>query len=109
MHITDIIALAKAGYTAKDIKELLSVEVMEKSETITEPEKPIETESEEKEPDYKTLYENATKEIEKLNAEKTETENDLKKAQKVNSNANIANVENIESPEKIWENFLKAR
>ncbi len=79
--ITDIAALAKAGYTPQDVKDLLSlskpqenlkseVQPTEQERTpdtesvqiITEPEKPVETSTKEieqptSEPDYKALYE----------------------------------------------------
>lgn len=56
MHIKDIIALAKAGYKASEVKELMALEekVVENPSSTT----PVETELEpDPEPDYKALYE----------------------------------------------------
>ena len=79
--ITDIAALAKAGYTPQDVKDLLNLSKpqeplkaeaqpteqertpqAESVQIITEPEKPVETSTKEieqptSEPDYKALYE----------------------------------------------------
>ena len=79
--ITDIAALAKAGYTPQDVKDLLNLSKpqeplkaeaqpteqertpeKESVQIITEPEKPVETSTKEieqptSEPDYKALYE----------------------------------------------------
>lgn len=85
MNLSDIIALAKAGYSVKDVRELLAIETpaptapVEKAEEITpEPaqenndvESPIESAPLENEPDYKSMYE--------------KTLADLKKAQQANT------------------------
>lgn len=78
--ITDIAALAKAGYTPQDVKDLLNLSKPQENlkseaqptetipvsvtdaEVITESEKPVETSTKEieqptSEPDYKALYE----------------------------------------------------
>ena len=105
MNILDVIALAKAGYTAKDVKELLAAEVNEVNDTVdTKPE-----ESTEKDINYKELYENAIEEINTLKTEAEKMNNDLKQAQKVNSTSDISDNDNTEKPLEIWENFIKGR
>lgn len=106
MNILDIIALAKAGYTAKDVKELLKVEV---NEVNNEPSEAKPEESEEKDIDYKTLYEKSIEEINTLKAEAEKVTNDLKQAQKVNSKSDISNEDTKEAPLEVWENFIKGR
>lgn len=67
MNLTDVIALARAGYKKKDIDELLAIEVEEPEEPqekVEEKEEPEETEEEE-EPavDYKKLYEESQEQL----------------------------------------------
>lgn len=82
MKLGDIVALARAGYSASDVKELLEKEVPEQPEVPEEPKEEIQ-EVEEKlqepkdddsdEPDYKALYEESQKklqEAQKLNLQK---------------------------------------
>lgn len=94
MNITDIIALAKAGYKKADIKELLELETdnpnnseSKPTETQTEgapevtEEKNVTVQPESKEPelDYKALYE--------------QSQAELKKAQQKNINKDVSNVQ----------------
>lgn len=93
MKLTDIIALAKAGYKKTDIDELLEV-------PVDEPEKVAIPESKDEEnipkggdeeypeesadvPDYEKLYKDVLEQIETL-------KNDLKIAQTKNINQNIS-------------------
>lgn len=103
MKLTDIIALAKAGYSASDVKDLLNANI-ETPAPEPEPEQPVE--AEETEPDYKTMYEEKIKEIEALKKENEKTTNELKQAQKVNSHADLSNADNIENPEDILTKFF---
>lgn len=93
MKITEIIALAKAGYKKSDIDKIIEEEkAAAESEEIDEVEE-IEEEKEEikeehieeekeEEPDYKALYE-------ELKKSKEETEKKLKQAQKMNREKEI--------------------
>ena len=96
MKFTDIVDLAKQGYTPKDIKELLSLNVSDGSEDIPPEEDHHEegqadelidqkcdaTPEDDAGLDYKSLYEESQKELEKI-------KNDLKKAQKDNTKENM--------------------
>ena len=83
MKLTDIIALAKAGYTPADVKELVALEsatesnaasmLEDKTEGVTEPVNndpaPVAPEV-----DYKALYEAEKKKLEDIQAAKTKQE-----------------------------------
>lgn len=90
MKFTDILALAKQGYTPADIKDLLSLQIPDESEVkppeedhteraeADEPDQQKDDATPEKDeqvPDYKKLYE--------------ETEQKLREAQKTNVTKNI--------------------
>ena len=92
MKLTDIIALARAGYKKEDIDVLLEVQVDEPDPepaepNSTEPEAgpeggpvPFPEKPEEPAPDYEQLYKDMQKELEQV-------KNDLKVAQASNRNA----------------------
>ena len=63
---TDIIALAKSGWTPSAVKELLKAEEEQKEEPKEEPK--------EEEPDYKALYEKAKNDLAKVQADNTRVE-----------------------------------
>lgn len=108
MNILDIISLAKAGYTAKDVKELLTMDAAINEDPKDDDPAP-DPESDDKEIDYKALYESQIEEIEKLKADNHKISDDLKKAQKVNAKAPIPNDDNTKTSQSIWEDFLKGR
>ena len=109
MNILDIISLAKAGYTAKDVKELLTMDAQINEEKKVEDPAPDPAPDDEKEIDYKALYESQIEEIEKLKADNLKISDDLKKAQKINAKAPIDNDDNTKTSQSIWEDFLKGR
>lgn len=64
MKLTDLIALAKAGYKPGEIKELLALEPAAPPEPEKkDPEPDPEPEEKEPEPDYKKLYEESQKKL----------------------------------------------
>lgn len=92
--IMDVLAFAKAGYTPKDVKEIMALS--DSSEEVAEnatkeiaepeeqkaPEEPAKTETDA--PDYKKMFEELQKKNEELNAK-------LDAAQKANINADVSN------------------
>ena len=109
MKITDIVALAKQGYTVADVKELLSLaETTPDPETLTEVQKtePKESPKDTEEPqeaeaiNYKELYTSATKEIESLKTQ-------LDTAQKHNTSSNIAPL-NVSTDEEVINDLVRA-
>lgn len=108
MNILDIISLAKAGYTAKDVKELLTMDAKINEDQKDDP-APDPVPDDDKDIDYKALYESQIEEIEKLKADNLKVSEDLKKAQKVNAKAPIPNDDNTKTSQSIWEEFLKGR
>lgn len=99
LSITDVVALARAGYTPKDVKELIdaskSAETSQPepqpTQTVTEqtlsqsvpespePDKPAETSAKETEPpadetDYKALYEAEKQKVNDLQIKNTQTD-----------------------------------
>ena len=109
MKITDIVALAKQGYTVADVKELLSLaETTPDPEPVTEVQKtePKESPQDTKEPqeaeaiNYKELYTSATKEIESLKTQ-------LDTAQKHNTSSNIAPL-NVSTDEEVINDLVRA-
>lgn len=111
MNIKDIITLAKMGYSAEDVKNILATDVKENNKSPNEDPAPDEpSEDNEKDIDYKTLYESSIEEINTLKAENEKITEDLKKAQKVNSNKDFSGVDNnTKKSLDIWEEFLKGR
>lgn len=113
MNIADILSLAKQGYKPSDIKELIELaNAAEQVPVITETAEPdIETadDPDNKPVDYKALYEAQSEELNKLKADNKKANEDLKQAQKDNINKDVSGIEIIESPQKILEDFFKAR
>lgn len=77
MKFTDVIALAKAGYSPEDVREFLKVETPTEDTLDSQVEEPIETEpvkvekEEAVEPpqpevDYKSLYEESQKKLQEV-------------------------------------------
>jgi outer membrane biosynthesis protein TonB len=107
MKLSDIIALAKAGYKPSEVKELLEMAETDSKEEPTEPTKPNEpteptepkddkkdpeTSKEPTEPDYKALYE--------------ETEKKLKEAQKENRKDDASG--NVKTDEETALNYINS-
>lgn len=83
MNLSDILTLAKQGFKASDIKELIALADSKDSGTDTETEKTDDTEKEsgkdtgteqtdgkeDPEPDYKSLYEDSQKALKAAQAE----------------------------------------
>lgn len=96
MKISDLVALAKMGYSPAEVKDLLSMEqgTQDTPEEITEEQKtePKESPQDETTPEiaetinYKELYTSASKEIEDLKAQ-------LKNAQTQNTAQNVVQFE----------------
>ena len=111
MNIKDIITLAKMGYSAEDVKNILATDVKEiENPPIEDPAPDESSEDNEKDVDYKALYESSVEEINTLKAENQKVTEDLKKAQKVNSKKDFSSDDDINKKSlDIWENFLKGR
>lgn len=113
MNISDIIALAKQGYKPNDIKELIELTAPEinKEESAPDIIPPVEDniDTDNKPIDYKALYEASIKEIEDIKDSNKKLADDLKQAQKDNSNKDISENNSIEDSKSIWESFIKAR
>lgn len=111
MKITDIITLAKMGYSAEDLKNILTTDFNEfEKAPIEDPAPDASSEDNEKDIDYKALYESSIEEINNLKAENAKVREDLEKAQKVNSKKDFSSDDDINKKSlDIWENFLKGR
>lgn len=112
MLITDIIALAKEGYKPSDIKELLELTNnanVSTNEDISVQPVEVTEDHEDKDVDYKALYEAQLDEIAKLKSDNKKVSEDLKQAQKNNINQDISNNKNIDAPIDIWTKFIKER
>lgn len=112
LSLGDIVVLAKQGFTAKDVKELMNTEIIESEQQDADV--PSENVSEEntqhdevnEQPaleddesiDYKKLYEES---VEQLN----KTTEDLKKAQNTNINQNINT--NTQTDEEIISDLVR--
>ena len=93
LGIMDVLAFAKAGYSPKDVKEIMAMadsaeEVTENAtKEIAEPEEQKAAEQKPKEeadaPDYKTMFEEMQKKNEELNSK-------LEAAQKANIASNVS-------------------
>lgn len=112
MKLTDIIALAKAGYTVAEVKELMAMEQQETEQPAqpeTDPKQPAQPETESKQPaqpetepkqpaqpetDYKTLYEQA--------------QNDLKIAQQENIKLSKKEQDKTEDDEKLLADLVSS-
>ena len=117
LSIGDLLSFAKAGYSPKDVKELLSMEVAEtkKSEGITQEEIPAPAE---KEAEQKTQEQVPVKdstptpgdenaEVIDYKARCDELEEKMKKLQEQNTRQNMAGIKPADPFEGI-DNFLKS-
>ena len=95
MTLSETLQLIKAGFTAKDIKEMAKAEAAE-PEAPSEPAAPAES----AEPDYKAMYE-----IEKIRADKAEA--DLRTAQQKNINTDNGFDINTDSIDAVTEIFKR--
>lgn len=116
MNISDIIALAKQGYKPSDIRDLMTLASETAQAETKEAEAPAESsaaetaeDNTEAPVDYESLYKAQTKELEQIRGELSTVKEDLKQAQKANSNKDVSNIKPEYSPAQIWENFLKER
>lgn len=116
LSLTDLLTFAKAGYTPKDVKELLTMEVSEakKSDDGTQEEKPA---SVEPKPEQKTAEpipqkvstttpEDAKAEVIDYKAKCDELEAKMKKLQEQNTRQDISN-ETVDDPFKGIDDFIK--
>lgn len=113
MKFDDIIALAKAGYKPNEVKELLAMATepeptLEPDQEPTqehEPEQPKEEKSEEVQTtidtDYKKLYEESQKALDKANES-------LKKAQAMNNRKDVSNDGNKKSDAEIVNDWARS-
>ena len=120
LSIADLLSFAKAGYTPKDVKELLSMDVPEskKSEENTQEPAAQEPASAEPEPEQKTVEpiqqkvstaapEDATAEVIDYKAKYFELEEKMKKLQEQNTRQDISK-ENVKDPMQGIDDFLKS-
>lgn len=115
LTITDLLSFAKAGYTPKDVKELLKMEVSEtkkSDEVIQEEPAPAEPESEQKiqepvpENDSTTTPGDANAEVIDYKAKYEELEEKMKKLQEQNTRQDISG-EKSSDPMQGVDDFLK--
>lgn len=116
LTLTDLLTFAKAGYTPKDVKELLLMDVPEskKSEDVTQ-EKPASAEPEQEqktaEPilqkDSTVTPEDAKAEVIDYKAKCDELEAKMKKLQEQNTRQDISN-ETVDDPFKGIDDFIKS-
>ena len=117
LSVMDLLSFAKAGYSPKDVKELLSLEVPEtkKSEDVTQEEKPA---SAEPKPEQKTeepslqnvsttTPEDAPAEVIDYKAKYDELEEKMKKLQEQNTRQDMSNKES-KDPFSGIDDFLKS-
>lgn len=117
MNISDIIALAKQGYKPSDIRDLMTLASETAQAEMKETEAPAESSAAESTAednteapvDYESLYKAQTKELDQIRGELNTVKEDLKQAQKANSNKDISGIKPDYSPAQIWEQFLKER
>lgn len=116
LTLSDLLSFAKAGYSPKDVKELLTMEIPEtkKSEdVIQEKPAPAEPESEQKteeiipQKDSTTAPGDATAEDIDYKAKYTELEEKMKKLQEQNTKQDISK-ENVKDPMQGVDDFLKS-
>ena len=116
LSIADLLSFARAGYTPKDVKELLSMDVPEttKSNEVSQ----VEPASAEPEPEQKTpeiipekvstaTPEDATAEVIDYKAKYSELEEKMKKLQEQNTRQDISK-ENVKDPFSGVDDFLKS-
>lgn len=119
LSIADLLSFAKAGYTPKDVKELLSMDVPETKESPEVIQEPVKAPaSAEPEPEQKTVEpiqqkastaapEDAPAEVIDYKAKCSELEEKMKKMQEQNTKQDISK-ENIKDPMKGVDDFLKS-
>ena len=119
LSIADLLSFAKAGYTPKDVKELLSMDVPESKESPGVIQEPIPAPaSDEPEPEQKTTEpnpqkdsttapENASAEVIDYKAKYSELEEKMKKLQEQNTRQDISK-ENVKDPFSGVDDFLKS-
>ena len=116
LSITDLLSFAKAGYTPKDVKELLLMDVPEakKSEDVTQEENPVSAEPEQEQKTEEPVLqkastvtvEDAPAEVIDYKAKYDELEAKMKKLQEQNIRQDISK-ETIKDPMKGIDDFLK--
>ena len=114
LNISDIVALAKQGYKPQDVKDLMTLANEQSnsdvSETVAVAPDNAAGDEDNKPIDYEALYKSALTEIEALKANIQTVSDDLKTAQKENTNKDVSDENNtLETSKQIWENFIKAR
>lgn len=119
LSIADLLSFAKAGYTPKDVKELLLMDVPETKESPGVIQEPIPAPaSAEPEPEQKTVEpiqqqastaapENAPAEVIDYKAKYSELEEKMKKLQEQNTRQDISK-ENVKDPFSGVDDFLKS-
>ena len=70
---TDVLALAKSGWTPAAVKELMNAEVKEQNDPAPVPEE-VKKEASKEEVDYKAMYESTKKELDTLQQKNTQKE-----------------------------------
>lgn len=70
---TDVLALAKSGWTPAAVKELMDAEVKEQNDPAPAPEE-AKQEASKEEVDYKAMYESTKKELDTLQQKNTQKE-----------------------------------
>ena len=120
LTVMDLLSFAKAGYTPKDVKELLSMDVPETKESTSVTQEPAKQEPASAEPmqEQKTeepvlqnvstaTPENASAEVIDYKAKYTELEEKMKKLQEQNTRQDISK-ENVKDPMTGVDDFLKS-
>ena len=118
MKLTDIIALAKAGYTAAEVKELAALEVAEAG-SAPEPNRaaepaeqqtmaPEQPQPEEEPVAHETMPERDNKELEELSQKVIDLEAKLAAAQKANTKKDLSGSEptSAEAFADVMRNFM---
>lgn len=116
LSVMDLLSFAKAGYTPKDVKELLLLDVPEskKSEDVTQ-EEPASAEPEQEQKTEEPVLqkastvtpEDAPAEVIDYKAKYSELEEKMKKLQEQNTRQDISK-ENVKDPMKGVDDFLKS-
>ena len=120
LSVMDLLSFAKAGYSPKDVKELLSLEVAETKKSEENSQEPAEQEpaSAEPKPEQKTAQNDAQKdstttpedapaEVIDYKAKYSELEEKMKKMQEQNTRQDMSN-KKAEDPFSGIDDFLKS-
>lgn len=115
MKISDIVALARQGFTPADIRDLISVgessgDLIEEGEQKTLEEDQVKEEPEtdpEGAVDYKLKFEELEKKFQELQKESSETQNKLQKAQEHNVTKEVL-TGNQETDSEIITDFVRS-